>query len=88
MIEWRDENDEIKDDERMMKMGNREINNNKRLFEEKRINLKYKKRNRVYTIHGGDYKKKNQIQILTQTPFFVPVLSQVILDSLRYQSST
>ena len=54
MMEWRNENDRIEDDGRMVK--NREMGNDERLFEEKRTNLKYKKRNRVYTIHGGDYK--------------------------------
>ena len=35
----------------MRKSGNKEIRNNKILFKEKRINLKYKKENRFYTIH-------------------------------------
>ena len=29
-----------------------------RLFEENRTNIKYKKGNKFYTIHGGDYKRK------------------------------
>ena len=37
MEEWR----------KVGKSGNQEIGNNKRLFEERRINLKHKKRNRV-----------------------------------------
>ena len=36
----------------MMTLGNEE-----RLDEEKRTNLEYKKGNRVYTIHGRDYKR-------------------------------
>ena len=36
MMEWRNDNDEMKDDGRMVKMGNREIGNKERLFEEKR----------------------------------------------------
>ena len=35
------------------------LGNDERLFEEKRTNLKYQKRNIVYTIHGGDYKRKS-----------------------------
>ena len=30
-----------------------------RFFEENRTNLKYKKGNRAYTIHGGHYKRKS-----------------------------
>ena len=43
------------------KLGNQVIkksSNDKRFFEEKRTNLKYKKQNRVYTIHWEDYKRK------------------------------
>ena len=35
------------------------LGNVERWFEEKIIDLKYKRRNRVYTIHGGDYKRKS-----------------------------
>ena len=34
------------------------------------------------------FTRENQIQILTQTPFFKPILGRVMLDSLRSQSST
>ena len=42
----------------MGKLGNKEISNNERFFEEKRKNVKYKKRNKVYNIYGGDYKRR------------------------------
>ena len=35
------------------------LGNGERLFKEKRINLKYKKGNMFYTVHGGDYKRKS-----------------------------
>ena len=53
----------------------------KRLFEEKIKNLKYKNRNRVYIIHEGDYKRKSYPNIHT-TPFLVQVLRWVMLDLL------
>ena len=58
----------MEDDERMVK--NREIGNDERFFEEKRTNLKYKKRNRVYTIHGGDYKRKSDPNPHTNPVFY------------------
>ena len=63
MMQWRDENDEMEDVGRMVKMGksgNQKISTNEILFEEKRTNLKYKKINWVYTIHGWDYKIKSR----------------------------
>ena len=42
----------------MGKPSNQEIDNHEILFEEKRTHIKYKKRNRVYTILG-DYKRKS-----------------------------
>ena len=50
MIEW-------KMMEEWWKIG--KSGNVERLFEEKITNLKYKRRNRVCTIHGGDYKIKS-----------------------------
>ena len=52
IIEWK--NGEKSRNQVIGKLGNDE-----RLFEEKRTNLKYKKRNEIYTIHGGDYKRKS-----------------------------
>ena len=63
MMQWRDENDETEDVGRMVKMGksgNQKISTNEILFEEKRTNLKYKKINWAYTIHGWDYKIKSR----------------------------
>ena len=63
MMEWRDQNDRIEDDGRMVKkQGNgviKELGKDERLFEEKRKTLKYKKGNRVYTVHGRDCKRKS-----------------------------
>ena len=47
----------MEDDGRMVKIG--KSGTVERLFEEKIKNLKYKRRNRVYAIHGGDYKRKS-----------------------------
>ena len=50
----------MEDNGRMLK--NRVVgksDNDERLFEEKRTNLKYKKRNKVYIIHAADYKRKS-----------------------------
>ena len=44
---------------KMGKLGNQEINNYERLFEEKRKHLKYKKRNEIYNIHERDYNIKS-----------------------------
>ena len=63
----------MEDDGRMVKMrklGNEEINNNERLFEEKRTNIKYKKRNRVYTMHGWDCKRKSDPNPHTNHVFY------------------
>ena len=53
----------MEDDGRMVKNREKEVikklDNNERLLEEKRKNLKYEKRNWVYIIHGGDYKGKS-----------------------------
>ena len=50
----------MKDDGRLVK--NRvlkKLDNDERLFKEKIKNIKYKKRNRFYTIHGGDYNRES-----------------------------
>ena len=52
----------------MRKSGNQEIGNREIFFEEKRKNLKYKKGNRFYAIHGGDYKRKSH-----PNPHIIPV---------------
>ena len=54
----------------MEKLGNSELSNNEKWFQEKKINLKYKKRNRVYTIHG-DYKRKLYPNPHTSPIFYV-----------------
>ena len=70
----------------MWESGNQEISNNEIFFEEKRENIKYKNRNRVYTIHGGDYKRKSNPNPHTNL-VLMPVLGQVMLNSLRSRSS-
>ena len=63
----------------------RKSGNDKRLFEEKRTNLKYKKRNTVYTIHGEDYKMKSNLN--PHTKFVLDVSPRrVMLDLLCYHS--
>ena len=45
MMEWRDDNDEMEDDEgwwKIGKLGNQEIDNNERSFEENKRNSKLK----------------------------------------------
>ena len=44
--------------------------NDERLFKEKRTNLKYKKGNRFYTTHEGDYKGKSYPNPHTNLVFF------------------
>ena len=51
-------------------------------------NIKYKKGEIDSTLSMEGIRRENQIQILTQTPFFMPVLGRVMLDSLRSRSST
>ena len=63
----------------MGKSGNQDIGNNERLFEEKR--------NRVYTIHGGDYKRKSNPDPHTNL-IFDASSRPVMLDLLRSRSST
>ena len=53
------------------KWGNQEIGNNERLFEEKRKkNLKCKKENMFYMIHGRDYKRKSDPNPHTNPVFY------------------
>ena len=77
MIEWRDENNKMEDDGRMVKKsGNwviKKSGKDERLFEENRTNLKYKKENKFYTIHGRDYKRKSCPNSNTNL-IFMPVL--------------
>ena len=54
----------------MWEWGNQEIGINERFFEEKRTNIKYKKKNRVYTIHGEDYKRKSYPNPHTNPVFY------------------
>ena len=54
MMEWRDENDKMEDDRRMRNQVIKKSILMRGFFKEKRTNLKYKKTNRVYTIHGRD----------------------------------
>ena len=59
----------MKDDGRMVKNRvARKLDNDERLFKEKRVNLKYKNLNRLYIIHEGII-RENQIQILTNPIF-------------------
>ena len=46
-------------DGRRMVTKIRELGHDERSFEEKGTNLKYKNRNRIYTIHEGDDKRKS-----------------------------
>ena len=69
----------------MGKLGNQEIRNNERFFEEKKTNLKYRNR---YILSMEGITRENHIQILTQIPFFMLVLGRVMLDSSQSQSST
>ena len=86
-MEWRDENDEMEDDGRMMKngrkWGNRVIRKlviMRDCLKKREKNLKYKKRNRVYTIHGGDYKRKLYLNPHTNPVFYAsPRSGDVIL---------
>ena len=53
------------------------------LFEEKRTNIKYKKGNRVYTIYGGDYKRKLDPNPYTNLVFYAsPRLSNARLVTI------
>ena len=62
MMEYRNENDIVEDDGRVVK-------NYERLFKENRKNVKHKKGNRFYTIHEGDYNRKLDPNLHTN-PFF------------------
>ena len=47
------------------------LGNDERFFKEKRKNIKYKKGNRFYTIHRGDYKRKLYPNPHTNPIFYV-----------------
>ena len=53
--------------EEWWKMG--KSGKDERLFEEKRKNLKHKKGNRIYTIYGGNYKRKSNPNLYINTIF-------------------
>ena len=48
----------------------RKLGNDERLFKENRKNIKYKKGNRFYTINGGEYKKKSNLNPHTNLVFY------------------
>ena len=58
----------MEDDGRMVKIG--KSGNDEIFFKEKRTSLKYEKRNRVYTINGGDYKRKSDPNPHTNPVFY------------------
>ena len=62
MMDYRNENDIVEDDGRVVK-------NYERLFKENIKDVKYKKETRFYAIHEGDYNRKSDPNLHTKLFF-------------------